>query len=69
MSTNPVQEQQARLDAERKHYAGQAAQWRDIGITAVAAAAQYSPARDEKAKTDGEPRKVVTLRDLDFLAA
>ncbi len=50
MSTNPVQEQQARLDAERKHFAGQAAQWRDIGINAVAAAAPYSPARDEKPK-------------------
>lgn len=66
MSTNSVQEQQARLDAERKHYAGQAAQWRDIGINAVAAAAPYSPARDEKPK---DAQKVVTLRDIEFLAA
>ncbi len=69
MSTNSVQEQQARVEAERKHYAGQASQWREIGITAVAAAAQYSPARDEKPKASDEPHKIVTLRDLDFLAA
>ncbi|WP_029006038.1 hypothetical protein [Azorhizobium doebereinerae] len=68
MSTDTIQEQQARLDAERKHYAGQSAQWRDIGINAVAAAAPYSPARDDKAKA-AEERKVVTLRDIDFLAA
>lgn len=68
MSTNSVQEQQARLDAERKHYAGQAGQWREIGINAVAAAAPYSPARDEKPKA-GDAPKVVTLRDIEFLAA
>lgn len=68
MSTNTVQEQQARLEAEHKHYVGQSAQWRDIGINAVAAAAQYAPARDDKAK-QAQERKVVTLRDIDFLAA
>ncbi|MGU3494111.1 hypothetical protein ACLBXM_08715 [Xanthobacteraceae bacterium A53D] len=68
MSTYTVQEQQARLEAERKHFAGQSGQWREIGINAVAAAAQYAPARDEKAKAASE-RKVVTLRDIDFLAA
>ncbi|GGF82868.1 hypothetical protein GCM10007301_48740 [Azorhizobium oxalatiphilum] len=68
MSSNTVLEQQARLEAEHKHYAGQSAQWREIGINAVAAAAQYSPARDDKEKATQE-RKVVTLRDIDFLAA
>ncbi|WP_332117512.1 hypothetical protein [Azorhizobium caulinodans] len=67
MSANTVQGQQARLEAESKHFAGQAAQWRDIGINAVAAAAQYSPAKD--AKTQNGEKKVVTIRDIEFLAA
>lgn len=48
----------------------QSQQWRDIGISAVAAAAQQ--ASDKKAieaKAAAEANKVVTLKDIDFLAA
>lgn len=46
----------------------QSQQWRDIGISSVAAAArQVSEKRDTDAAT-GEKR-VVTLRDIDHLAA
>lgn len=48
----------------------QSQQWREIGISAVAAAAQQnSDKRQGEAKAAGEPNKVVTLRDIDFLAA
>lgn len=54
----------------------QNAHWRDIGISAVAAAARYAaaplpavPARnDATPKSAAAPPKIVTLRDLEYLA-
>lgn len=43
----------------------QASKWGEIGITAVAAAARYAG----EAKPAAEKNKVVTLRDIDYLAA
>ena len=52
----------------------QTAHWREIGISAVAAAARY--AADNKpvpeprtARTEDAEAKVVTLRDIEFFAA
>lgn len=51
----------------------QSQQWREIGISAVAAAAHQAsekrPAEEAVAKVGGEPNRVVTLKDIDFLAA
>jgi len=67
---------QERRPSNRWDRAEQAAHWRDIGISAVAAAARYAsdktPVSDAPAtgaaragKTDG----VVTLRDIEYFAA
>lgn len=48
----------------------QSQQWRDIGISAVAAAAQQaSDKKAAEAKAAAQANKVVTLKDIDFLAA
>lgn len=63
--------------SERWERSQQSAHWRDIGISAVAAAARYSTGKtstaDAPAKqtslSDETPPKVVTLRDIEFFAA
>ncbi len=55
----------------------QAAHWREIGISAVAAAARYAAdnrpvpeaPRAGAARTEDAEAKVVTLRDIEFFAA
>lgn len=55
----------------------QNAHWRDIGISAVAAAARYAgapaptvPARaDAPPKSEAEAPRIVTLRDIEYFAA
>ncbi|GAB4069498.1 hypothetical protein KHC28_15015 [Ancylobacter sonchi] len=55
----------------------QSAHWREIGISAVAAAARYAStpvppvaaSGTEGAKSDTAAPKVVTLRDIEFFAA
>ncbi|MFG1463515.1 hypothetical protein V5F77_11510 [Xanthobacter sp. DSM 24535] len=63
----------SRSETEATRYGAHAGQWRDIGITAVAAAAAAarlaSDAKPVAQKSSGEPNKVVTLRDIDHLAA
>lgn len=59
---------------ERWERSQQSAHWREIGISAVAAAALYSsdkPAVDVPAKGDAkaEDAKVVTIRDIEYFAA
>lgn len=59
---------------ERPERSEQSAQWREIGISAVAAAALYSydkPAAGLPAKgeTKAEDAKVVTIRDIEYFAA
>lgn len=59
---------------ERWERSQQSAHWREIGISAVAAAALYSsdkPAVDAPAKGDAkaEDAKVVTIRDIEYFAA
>ncbi|TCT03322.1 hypothetical protein [Aquabacter spiritensis] len=66
-NAHPAQEP-PRAEAEVQRPVNQSAQWRDIGITAVAAAARYAGTA-APAKSAGEPNKVVTLRDIDHLAA
>lgn len=72
MSTGqPSQGLSTRVESDLKRMA-QNQQWRDIGISAVAAAAQQASekrAAEAEAKAAGEPNRVVTLRDIDFLAA
>lgn len=70
MSTaQPSQGLSTRVESDLKRMA-QNQQWREIGISAVAAAAQQaSEKRVGEAKASGEPNRVVTLRDIDFLAA
>lgn len=63
-NVQPAQEQPVRAEASKPGYAGQVQQWREIGIPAVAASARY--AAEPKAT---EPKKIVTLRDIDHLAA
>lgn len=59
-----------RSEIEKKLLSGQTQQWRDIGISAVAAAArQASEKHADDMKPAGEPGKIVTLRDIDHLAA
>ncbi|MCK0197099.1 hypothetical protein MWN34_09265 [Ancylobacter sp. 6x-1] len=59
--------------SERWERSQQNAHWRQIGISAVAAAARYTSAPDAAAPVKGEARsddgKVVTLRDIEFFAA
>ncbi|HSI42558.1 MAG TPA: hypothetical protein VLA00_18580 [Xanthobacteraceae bacterium] len=57
---------------ERWANSQQSAHWREIGISAVAAAARYTaeqiksvPAKDVKA----DPAKVVTIRDIELFSA
>ncbi|OYW58162.1 MAG: hypothetical protein B7X99_11455 [Rhizobiales bacterium 17-65-6] len=65
-STQPAPEQPVRAEAQKSGYpASQAQQWREIGIPAVAASARYA----SEPKAADEPRKIVTLRDIDHLAA
>ncbi|MDE1566901.1 hypothetical protein [Aquabacter sediminis] len=64
--SQPSQQQQARPESHQERHAAQVSQWRDIGITAVAAAARY--AGDTKAAAAAKQNKVVTLRDLDYFA-
>ncbi|MCG5234548.1 hypothetical protein [Xanthobacter oligotrophicus] len=70
MSTaQPSQGLSTRVESDLKRMA-QNQQWREIGISAVAAAAQQtSEKRVAEAKAAGEPNRIVTLRDIDFLAA
>lgn len=63
--SQPSQQQQARPESHQERHAAQVSQWRDIGITAVAAAARY--AGDTKTAA-AKQNKVVTLRDLDYFA-
>ncbi|MEP9366814.1 hypothetical protein [Xanthobacter sp. VNH20] len=62
-----------RAETETNRYGAHSGQWRDIGITAVAAAAAAarlaSETKSAAPKSAGEPNKVVTLRDIDHLAA
>lgn len=70
MSTvQPSQGLSTRVESDLKRQA-QSGQWREIGISAVAAAAQQaSEKRLTETSGNSEPRRVVTLRDIDFLAA
>lgn len=70
MSTGqPSQGLSTRVESDLKRMA-QNQQWREIGISAVAAAAQQaSEKRVIEGKGGGEPNRVVTLKDIDFLAA
>ncbi|WP_127089884.1 hypothetical protein [Aquabacter cavernae] len=67
-SIQPAQDKAQRADVT-KSYGAQAEQWREIGIPAVAAGARYASAEATPAKSAGEPNKIVTLRDIDHLAA
>jgi hypothetical protein len=72
MSSNqPAPGQNPRVEADKERHYAQAGQWREIGITAVAAAARYAgEAHSPRVpKSGGEPNKIVTLRDIDHLAA
>ncbi|MEW6255532.1 MAG: hypothetical protein AB1592_06195 [Pseudomonadota bacterium] len=66
-NVQPAQEQAQRAAVTKSTYGEQAQQWRDIGIPAVAAGARYASTTDAQAA--GEPKKIVTLRDIDHLAA
>ncbi|MBS9477186.1 hypothetical protein [Ancylobacter radicis] len=76
MSTEDKPAPQGR-PSDRWDRSEQSAHWREIGISAVAAAARY--ASDKKtvsdapamgaARTDGAEAKIVTLRDVEYFAA
>ncbi|MFG1301142.1 hypothetical protein V5F49_15220 [Xanthobacter sp. V3C-3] len=70
MSTEqPTKELSARAESDLQRQA-QSKQWREIGISAVAAAAQQaSEKRTAEAKGANGENRVVTLKDIDFLAA
>ncbi|MCJ8144615.1 hypothetical protein MKI84_16950 [Ancylobacter sp. A5.8] len=64
--------------SERWERAQQSVHWREIGISAVAAAARYAanktvattpPPAVPTLNVDDTPPKVVTLRDIEFFAA
>ena len=57
-----------REDSDLKRTA-QSQQWRDIGISAVAAAAQQASDKKAVEAKAAQANKVVTLKDIDFLAA
>lgn len=67
-----IEPQSARWDNSQ-----QTAHWREIGISAVAAAARYAAdnkpvpeaPRTGAARTEDAEAKVVTLRDIEFFAA
>ncbi len=73
MSTEQLSQGLSHLsEAEHKLLAAQSGQWREIGISAVAAAARQASEKPPEAKVEagvGQPGKVVTLRDIDHLAA
>lgn len=68
-NVQPAPEQAQRAEVTKNGYGEQAQQWRDIGIPAVAAGARYASTTEAPAKSGGEPKKIVTLRDIDHLAA
>lgn len=69
MSTGqPSQGLSTRVESDLKRQS-QSGQWRDIGISAVAAAAQQASEKRVAETAAAEPNRVVTLRDIDFLAA
>lgn len=69
MSTGqPSQELSPRVEADVKRQA-QSTQWREIGISAVAAAAQQASEKRAAQAASGEPARVVTLKDIEHLAA
>lgn len=68
MSTHHSSQAQPARDAEKNAQHGQAPKWGEIGISAVAAAAAQASANRE-VKSGGQPNKVVTLRDIEHLAA
>ncbi|WP_371347316.1 hypothetical protein [Ancylobacter sp. IITR112] len=63
--------------SERWDRAEQSAHWREIGISAVAAAARYASSNKTvsdapvsgAARTDDAEAKIVTLRDVEYFAA
>lgn len=71
MSTEQSQALQARKEADHKRQA-QDQQWREIGISAVAAAARQA---SQKAATTAATtpaqlgKRIVTLRDIDFVVS
>lgn len=72
MSTDESREVQP--GSERWDRSQQSVHWREIGISAVAAAARYAAATEKApaaAKTEAQPEaeKVVTLRDIEHFAA
>ncbi|MBB3773482.1 hypothetical protein FHS55_004119 [Angulomicrobium tetraedrale] len=75
MSTEETPAPESR-PSERWDRSHQAAHWREIGISAVAAAARYAstptvsdaPAKGAARTDDGE-NKIVTLRDVEYFAA
>lgn len=76
MSTDDTPAPQSR-PSDRWERAEQTAHWREIGISAVAAAARYASNKKTvsdapnsgAARTDGGDAKVVTLRDIEYFAA
>jgi len=61
--------QPTRSEAEMKRQA-QSNQWREIGISAVAAAAQQtSDKRAAELKASGSTDRVVTIRDIEHFAS
>lgn len=66
-NTQPIPEREPRTASPADQFAQQSGHWREIGITAVAAAARYSS--DAKPATPAEPNKIVTLRDIEHFAA
>lgn len=82
MSTDeesPAQQSRAQENrpSERWDRAEQSAHWREIGISAVAAAARYASSKSTvsdapvsgAARTDDSEAKIVTLRDVEYFAA
>ncbi|MDQ0349704.1 MULTISPECIES: hypothetical protein [Ancylobacter] len=63
--------------SERWDRAEQSAHWREIGISAVAAAARYASSKKTvsdapvpgAARTDDAEAKIITLRDVEYFAA
>lgn len=81
MSTEESPAQQSPADegrpSERWDRAQQSAHWREIGISAVAAAARYATGTKTvsdapvpgAARTEDTEAKIVTLRDVEYFAA
>lgn len=57
--------QEPGIDQATSREPAQVSQWGEIGITAVAAAVRYTA----ETKPAAEERRIVTLRDIDHLAA